>query len=53
MVLIWMTYKQAQQLGANVSKGEHGSQVVYSPPATQLPPFEAFKDNEGHYGKGC
>ena len=27
---IWMTYKQAQELGANVRKGEHGSLVVYA-----------------------
>ena len=25
---IWMTYKQAQELGAQVRKGEHGSAVV-------------------------
>jgi antirestriction protein ArdC len=27
---IWMTYKQAQELGAQVRKGEHGAQVVYA-----------------------
>lgn len=27
---IWMTYKQAEALGANVRKGEHGSLVVYA-----------------------
>lgn len=27
---IWMTYNQAQELGANVSKGENGSLVVYA-----------------------
>ncbi len=27
---IWMTYKQAQELGGNVRKGEHGSLVVYA-----------------------
>jgi antirestriction protein ArdC len=26
---IWMTFKQAQELGAHVRKGEHGWQVVY------------------------
>ncbi|BBU33363.1 antirestriction protein (plasmid) [Burkholderia sp. THE68] len=26
----WMTFKQAQALGANVRKGEHGSLVVYA-----------------------
>jgi antirestriction protein ArdC len=25
---IWMTYKQAQELGGQVRKGEHGSHVV-------------------------
>ncbi len=27
---IWMTYKQAQELGGQVRKGEHGSLVVYA-----------------------
>jgi antirestriction protein ArdC len=27
---IWMTYKQAQELDANVPKREHGSLVVYA-----------------------
>ena len=27
---VWMTYKQAQELGANVRKGERGSLVVYA-----------------------
>jgi len=27
---VWMTYKQAQELGAQVRKGEHGSLVVYA-----------------------
>ena len=27
---IWMTYKQAQELGGKVRKGEHGSLVVYA-----------------------
>ena len=27
---IWMTYKQANELGAHVSKGEQGSMVVYA-----------------------
>jgi antirestriction protein ArdC len=26
---IWMTFKQAQELGGHVRKGEHGTQVVY------------------------
>jgi antirestriction protein ArdC len=27
---IWMTYKQAHELGGQVRKGEHGSLVVYA-----------------------
>jgi len=27
---IWMTFRQAKQLGGNVKKGEHGSLVVYA-----------------------
>lgn len=27
---IWLTYKQARELGGNVRKGEHGSPVVYA-----------------------
>ena len=27
---IWMTYKQAQELGGQVRKGEKGTQIVYS-----------------------
>jgi len=26
----WLKYKQAQQLGGNVRKGEHGSHIVYA-----------------------
>ena len=31
----WMTYKQAQALGANVRKGERGSQVVFASKITR------------------
>jgi antirestriction protein ArdC len=27
---LWMTYKQSQEMGAQVRKGEHGSLVVYA-----------------------
>jgi antirestriction protein ArdC len=27
---LWMTFKQAQELGGHVKKGEHGSLVVYA-----------------------
>ena len=32
---IWMTYKQASELKANVRKGEHGSLVVYADKITR------------------
>src|ERR1700742_1556109 len=32
---IWITYKQAAELGAHVRKGEHGSLVVYASKATR------------------
>ena len=32
---IWMTYKQAHELGAQVRKGEHGSLVVYADRVTR------------------
>jgi antirestriction protein ArdC len=32
---IWMTFKQAQELGASVRKGEHGSLVVYAATVTR------------------
>lgn len=40
---IWMTYKQAQELGANVKKGEKGSLVVY---ANTLSKTETDEDGE-------
>lgn len=40
---IWMTYKQAEALGAQVRKGEHGSLVVYADKFTRT---EA--DDQGH-----
>jgi len=32
---IWMTYRQAQELGGQVKKGEHGSLVVYADKITR------------------
>ena len=32
---IWMTFRQAQELGAHVEKGEHGSLVVYADKITR------------------
>lgn len=33
---IWMTFRQAQELGAHVRKGEHGSLVVYADKITRI-----------------
>lgn len=43
---IWMTYKQAQELGANVRKGEKGSLVVYANRITKTETNEAGEDTE-------
>ena len=43
---IWMTYKQAQELGANVRKGEHGSLVVYANSITKTETNEKGEDTE-------
>lgn len=32
---MWMTYKQAQELGANVRKGEHGTAIVFASKVTK------------------
>ncbi|MFZ5693961.1 MAG: ArdC family protein [Pseudomonadota bacterium] len=32
---VWMTFKQAQEVGAHVRKGEHGSLVVYASSVTR------------------
>lgn len=38
---IWMTFKQAQELGGHVRKGEHGSLVVYANRLTRTETDEA------------
>ena len=43
---IWMTYKQAQELGAQVRKGEHGSLVVYADRITKTEQDENGQDVE-------
>lgn len=43
---IWMTYKQAQELGAQVRKGEKGTQVVYSSKFTAHEKNEAGEEIE-------
>jgi len=43
---IWMTYKQAQELGAQVKKGEHGSLVVYANTLTRTETNEKTGQDE-------
>ena len=43
---IWMTYKQAAELGANVRKGEHGSLVVYADRFTKTEQNDRGEDVE-------
>ena len=42
----WMTFKQAQELGANVRKGEHGSLVVYADRYTKTETDEHGQESE-------
>ena len=43
---IWMTFKQAQELGAHVRKGEHGSLVVYADRFTKTETDDSGQDVE-------
>jgi antirestriction protein ArdC len=43
---IWMTYKQAQELGAQVRKGEHGALVVYANTVTMTDTDKEGRDVE-------
>ena len=43
---IWMTFKQAQELGGHVRKGERGSLVVYANRITKTETNEAGEDTE-------
>ena len=43
---IWMTYKQSQELGGQVRKGEHGSLVVYANSITKTETDENGADVE-------
>jgi len=43
---IWMTYKQAATLGAQVRKGEHGSLVVYADKLTRTETDDAGHETE-------
>ena len=43
---LWMTYKQSQELGAQVRKGEHGSLVVFADRFTKTETDSAGQDVE-------
>ena len=43
---IWMTFRQAHELGAHVRKGEHGSLVVYADRFTKTETDDAGQDVE-------
>jgi antirestriction protein ArdC len=43
---VWMTFKQALELGAHVRKGEKGSLVVYADTITRTELDESGKENE-------
>lgn len=43
---IWMTFKQAQELGGHVRKGEHGSLVVYANTVTRTETDENGDEQE-------
>lgn len=43
---IWMTYNQAQELGGQVRKGEHGTQVVYANTFTKTETNDAGEEEE-------
>jgi antirestriction protein ArdC len=46
----WMTFKQAQEYGANVRKGEKGTQIVYANRVTKSETNEAGEDVERSFG---
>ncbi len=43
---IWMTYNQAQELGGQVRKGEHGTQVVYANTFTKTETNDVGEEEE-------
>jgi antirestriction protein ArdC len=45
---IWMTFRQAQELGGHVRKGEHGTQVVYANAITRTEHNDATGEDEEH-----
>lgn len=47
---VWMTFKQAEERGAHVRKGEHGSLVVYADRATKTETNEKGEETEHSFG---
>lgn len=47
---IWMTYKQAEERGAHVRKGEKGSLVVYANQVSKIETNESGEDVENTFG---
>lgn len=47
---VWMTFKQAEERGAHVRKGEHGSLVVYADRATKTETNEMGEETERAFG---
>jgi antirestriction protein ArdC len=45
---IWMTFKQSQELGGHVKKGEHGSLVVYANTITKTEQNDKTGEDEEH-----
>jgi len=46
---LWMTFKQAQELGGHVRKGEHGSLVVYANTITKTEQNEETGEDVEHH----
>ena len=46
---LWMTFKQAQELGGHVRKGEHGSLVVYANTITKTEQDETTGEDVEHH----
>jgi antirestriction protein ArdC len=47
---LWMTFRQAKELGAHVRKGEKGTLVVYADKITRTEQNEKGEDVERHFG---
>lgn len=49
---LWMTYRQAQELGGQVRKGSKGEQVVYADKLTRAEPGQGDDDTGAEQGHG-